>query len=345
MDTPGLTEVWNEGQVDSWHSYHMSGMPELISSMNLCMSIYAFVESGCLERLRAKEWASAAEVLDGGDTDTGRGFIEYLRVCGVLDRREGRYRLSPKGSLLTSEISLARLGFYLEAYAPVTARMTDLITNKAEYGRDVTRAGGALSRHSGTVATVSYVGLVAEALAKRRPRRVLDIGCGDGSLLLHLCARLPELSGAGIDISRAAIENARADSERDGLADRTSFEVADAFSPDTWSEKAAAADVLVGVGVMHELFRDGEDAVIAVLDRLADVLIEGKVLLLGEPELRYDNQANDSDFFLMHVLTDQGIPRDRTAWLELFRRSRLRCERIITNAVGPRTCFYELTAR
>lgn len=343
---PDLMEVWNDEQIGPWHSYHISGMPELISSMHLCMSIYAFVESGCLERLRAREWASPVEILGEGDTDTGRGFLRYLRVCGVLDRREGCYRLSPKGTLLTSEISLARLGFYLEAYAPVTARMTDLITNKVEYGRDVTRAGGALSRHSGTVATVSYVGLVAEALSDRQPRRILDIGCGDGSLILQLCARLPELSGAGIDISRAAVDNARADSERGGLADRTNFEVADAFAPDTWSEKAAEADVLVGVGVMHELFRDGEDAVIAVLDRLADVLTEGKVFLLGEPELRYDNRENDSDFFLVHVLTGQGIPRDRTAWLDVFRRSRLRCERVITNAAaGPRTCFYELTAR
>ncbi|MFL1375951.1 MULTISPECIES: SAM-dependent methyltransferase [unclassified Nocardiopsis] len=321
-------------------------MPELISSMHLCMSIHAFAESGCLDRLRAREWASPAEILGGGDTGTGRGFLDYLRVCGVLDRRRGRYRLSPKGTLLTGEIALARLGFYLEAYAPVTARMTDLITNKAEYGRDVVRAGGALSRHSGTVATVSYVGLVAEALAGRRPRRILDIGCGDGSLVLQLCARLPELYGTGIDISRAAIDNARADSEREGFADRTSFEVADAFAPDTWSEKAAAADVLVGVGVLHELFRDGEDAVIAVLDRLADVVTDGKVFLLGEPELRYDNRENDSDFFLVHVLTGQGVPRDRTAWLDVFRRSRLRCDRVITNAAaGPRTCFYELTAR
>ena len=40
------------------------------------------------------------------------------------------------------------------------------------------------------------------------------------------------------------------------------------------------------------------------------------MLLLSEPELR-DDQENDSDFFLLHVLTAQGIPR---------------------------TCFYELRA-
>ena len=241
---------------------------------------------------------------------------------------------------------MARLGFYLQAYGPVTCRMADLLTGKAVYGRDVVRAGGPLSRYSGAVATISYVGLVTEALADRRPRRVLDLGCGDGSLVLQLCAVRPELSGAGIDISPDAIENARVNSKREGLEDRVAFEVADAFSPNAWPESASVADVVIGVGVMHELFRDGEDAVIAVLDHLADALTSGKVLLLGEPELRYDNRANDSDFFLVHVLTNQGTPRDRTAWLEVFRKSRLRCERIFTNAAaGPRTCFYELTAR
>lgn len=345
-DAPQHVEVWNGEQVDAWHAYHTSGMPEMISSMHLCMAIFALAESGCLERLRAKEWSSAAEILDGAETELGRGFLRYLQVCNVLDEWEGRYRLTPRGSMLTGEISLARLGFYLEAYAPVTRRMTDLLTGKAVYGRDVVRAGGPLSRHSGTVTTVSYVGLVDEALAGRSPRRVLDIGCGDGSLVLQLCGRRPDLFGVGIDISPDAIDNARTNSARANLAARTAFEVADAFSPDTWPESAWAADVIIGVGVMHELFRDGEQAVIAILDRLAEALAGGKVFLLGEPELRYDNRANDSDFFLVHVLTGQGIPRDRAAWLEVFRNSRLRCERIFTNAVaGPRTCFYELTAR
>jgi hypothetical protein len=97
------------------------------------------------------------------------------------------------------------------------------------------------------------------------------------------------------------------------------------------------------VGVLHELFRDGDDAVIAVLDRYAGALTGEQVLLIGEPELRYDDRENDSDFFLVHVLSRQGLPRDRWAWLDLFARSRLACHRIVTNAVaGPRTCFYEL---
>lgn len=345
-DTPQHIEVWDGDQVDAWHAYHTSGMPELISSMHLCMAIFALARSGCLERLNAKEWVSAAEILDGRETDLGHGFLRYLQVCGVLDEWAGEFRLTPRGRLLTGEISLARLGFYLEAYAPVTNRMADLLTGAAVHGRDVVRAGGPLSQHSGTVATVSYVGLVAEALAGRTPRRVLDIGCGDGSLVLQLCDRRPDLFGVGIDISPDAIENARTNSGRAGLSDRTAFEIADAFAPDTWPESALDADVIIGVGVLHELFRDGEGAVVAILDRLAAALAGGKVLLLGEPELRYDNRANDSDFFLVHVLTNQGVPRDRAAWLDVFRRSRLRCERLFTNAVaGPRTCFYELTSR
>ncbi|MEV0642241.1 methyltransferase domain-containing protein [Streptomyces sp. NPDC050619] len=310
------------------------------------MAIRAFAESGGLDRLRAKGWASAEELLDGASAEVGRGFLTYLRVSGVLDEWDGRFRLTPRGTLLTSEISLARVGFYVEAYGPVTRRMGDLLTGRATYGQDVVRAGGPLSRHSGAVTAVSYVGLVAEALAGRQPRSVLDLGCGDGSLLIRLCALHPELSVVGIDISPDAVEAARSNSRQAGLEGRAVFEVADAFSPDTWPRSASDADAVIGVGVLHELFRDGEDAVIAILDRLAETLTDGQVFLLGEPELRYDNRANDSDFFLVHVLTNQGTPRDRTAWLNVFRKSRLTCERVFTNAVaGPRTCFYELSAR
>jgi hypothetical protein len=78
-------------------------------------------------------------------------------------------------------------------------------------------------------------------------------------------------------------------------------------------------------------------------DAYADVLTGEKMLLVGEPEPFYDNRENDSDFFLMHVLTDQGFPVDRAAWFDIFERTRLTCRRVLTRATaGPRMCFYDL---
>jgi cyclopropane fatty-acyl-phospholipid synthase-like methyltransferase len=174
----------------------------------------------------------------------------------------------------------------------------------------------------------------------------LDLGCGGGSLLVELCLARPDLSGVGIDIAPEAIEAAERLAASQGVADRVEFAVADAFDPDSWPPVCGEVDLICGVGILHEQFRDGDDAVIDILNRYTRVATGQRTLLFGEPELRYDNQENDSDFFLVHFLTAQGIPRGRAGWLDLFERTRLRCRRVYSSAVaGPRTLFYELTPR
>lgn len=341
---PEEVELWEPRRIRDWQDYHLSGMPQMLSSMNLCHALLALSSSGMLAQLRDSRPATAETLLEGLDRETGTGFLRYLTVCGVLEQHGGVHRLTRRGELLTGDVALARLGFYLEAYAPVIGRMTDLLTGRAVYGVDVVRAAGPLSRHSGTVSTSAYTPVVLEAMRGRSAHRLLDLGCGGGSLLVELCLARPDLSGIGIDIAPEAIEAARRLAAASGLDGRVEFAVADAFAPDTWPEACTAVDVICGVGVLHEQFRDGDQAVVDILNRYAGVVTEQRTLLIGEPELRYDNQENDSDFFLVHFLTRQGIPRGRAGWLDIFDRTRLRCRRVYTNAVaGPRTCFYELT--
>lgn len=343
---PEHFDLWNDDRIDAWQNYHLSGMPQLISSMNLCHALLALANSGLLARLRGAQPKTIAELLVGLDEWVGTGFLRYLAVCGVLDEWHDKYRLSAKGRLLTGDVALARLGFYLEAYSPVTQHITGLLTGSMKYGVDVTRADGALSRHTGTVTMSSYTSVVLEAMRGKSATRLLDLGCGGGALLVEMCAHHPQLTGVGIDIAPDAIEAARRRAVEHQVDDRAEFAEANAFQPDTWPEPCLTADVICGLGVLHERFRDGEDAVIDILDRYATVMTGDKMLLIGEPELWYDNQENDSDFFLVHVLTAQGIPRDRAGWLDLFEKTTLRCRRVYTHAVaGPRTCFYELIPR
>ena len=53
--------------------------------------------------------------------------------------------------------------------------------------------------------------------------RILDIGTGSGALLLALLSELPNAVGVGTDISAAALEVARGNAQRNGLAARSSF--------------------------------------------------------------------------------------------------------------------------
>jgi release factor glutamine methyltransferase len=62
-----------------------------------------------------------------------------------------------------------------------------------------------------------------------QPIRLLDVGTGSGCLLLTLLSELPNAVGVGTDISAAALDVARHNAHRLGLADRAEWRVADAL--------------------------------------------------------------------------------------------------------------------
>src|SRR5436853_5104730 len=62
-----------------------------------------------------------------------------------------------------------------------------------------------------------------------RPLRLLDVGTGSGCLLLTLLAELPDAAGVGTDTSIAALDVARANAQRLGVADRAQWLAADAL--------------------------------------------------------------------------------------------------------------------
>lgn len=65
--------------------------------------------------------------------------------------------------------------------------------------------------------------LIVRGCLRAEKLRVLDIGAGSGALLLALLSELPNAHGTGTDISEAALQVARANAERHGLADRCTF--------------------------------------------------------------------------------------------------------------------------
>jgi len=66
--------------------------------------------------------------------------------------------------------------------------------------------------------------LLVEVALERRPGRVLDIGTGSGAIALAVADELPEAEVVATDTSGAALDVARANADRLGLADRVRFE-------------------------------------------------------------------------------------------------------------------------
>jgi len=75
---------------------------------------------------------------------------------------------------------------------------------------------------SEALAMVDIVALRGEPGRLGRPPRVLDVACGTGMLLKHLCAQLPEIEAHGIDASADMLAQAHATLE--GLPRRVRLE-------------------------------------------------------------------------------------------------------------------------
>ena len=343
QNSPEIVELQDEEQRRHWQGFVLSGLPDMISAMHVCHAVYALAGTPLLERLRDGPRRAQDGLLSGLDPDLGAGFLRYLVGRGIVERRHGEHFLTRLGELLTADASLARLGVYVGAYGAVTSRMGDLLTGEATYGMDVVRDGGRLGAHCDTLFAIFHTPVVVGAMRGRGVRRLLDVGCGGGQLVVDACVHDPGLTGVGLDIDPGAIAVARDLARERGVADRVEFVVGDAFAPATWPEQCRDADGLCVMSALHEHFRHGEQAVVDLLDEYAAAFPDLKVLLVGEPELRYDGRENDDDFFLVHVLTGQGLPRDRAAWLAVFEQSVLSCRRLYTRpAAGPRMCFYDL---
>jgi release factor glutamine methyltransferase len=62
-----------------------------------------------------------------------------------------------------------------------------------------------------------------EYFGKRAPESILDLGTGPGTLLLAALDQWPDASGVGVDVSENALDYARANAERLGMANRANF--------------------------------------------------------------------------------------------------------------------------
>ena len=102
------------------------------------------------------------------------------------------------------------------------------------------------------------------------PKRILDLGTGPGTLLLAALDEWPRATGIGVDFSPNALEYARRNATRLGLADRADLRLGDwaegideAFDLVLANPPYVARDAVLGAGVAehepHEALFAGDD--------------------------------------------------------------------------------------
>ncbi|RAG83836.1 SAM-dependent methyltransferase [Streptacidiphilus pinicola] len=120
----------------------------------------------------------------------------------------------------------------------------------------------------------------------REDGRLLDLGCGSGEWLLRALVRFPRLRAVGVDLSGAALAEARTRAERLGVGDRLTLHEQDAgeFSdPDGF-------DLVLCVGAAHAF-----DGLPGTLAATAKHLAPGGRLLVGDGyfELEPNEEAKE----------------------------------------------------
>jgi release factor glutamine methyltransferase len=170
-----------------------------------------------------RQWATAlarAGIEDAG-TDVRR------LVVAVLDVPAARLLGSPDRVLSASE--LATLSDHVARRArrePVSR----ILGQRDFYGRSFLLSPATLDpRPDSETLIEAALGLVGEEGWDPSGLRLLDVGTGTGCLLLTLLSELPLARGIGTDIDEAALDVARANAARLGVADRASWLTADAL--------------------------------------------------------------------------------------------------------------------
>jgi release factor glutamine methyltransferase len=145
-----------------------------------------------------------------------------------------------------SELLLRRTGDAVpDAFEALIARrladepVAQILRRKEFYGREFRVGRAVLTPRADSEATV-------EAALDAMPdaARILDCGTGSGALLLTLLAERPDATGVGIDCSAAALEVARDNARRLGLADRADMRLADWRTPN-WRDGLGRFDLVV----------------------------------------------------------------------------------------------------
>ncbi|MGV8001682.1 class I SAM-dependent methyltransferase [Photorhabdus temperata subsp. temperata] len=337
--------VLEDSEIDkTWIEIENAGVIKSISNYLLCQVIFACHESGIAEQLYQHNEVDQEELCKNRDSYLCKHLLNYLKTHGLLTLNNNRIKVKEGAKGWFSPIAGAQLGFYLEAYGPVVREIPSLLSGASVYGTNVLRNGRALGVHCATLFQTYHTDTVLQALADKSSSHILDLGCGAGQFLIDACLRDPNLTGIGLDISAPAIEEANELCKKYNLTKRLKFVVGDAFQPNSWTEECHKADVICAVGVIHEHFRDGEQAVVNILNTYAaSMRNKGKRFILGEPEIRYDIEKNDCDLYLVHIFTAQGFPRYQEEWMQVIEKTSFDCLSVYSRPNGgPRFNFFVL---
>ena len=242
--------------------------------------IAAALDLGLLDAL--SEGPASTEQLAGRlgavDLELLAAYLRVLAAAGLVTG-EGTWRLTRFGhAVLGDDVVRATYegfgGYHTELYRDLPA-----LLRGGPGRRDTAEQGEVIARLSAAISPLVR-DLLVRTVTERRPRKVLDIGCGAG---LHLAAMLeaaPDATGMGVDADPDAAALARRTLTERGLADRASVEAVDIQELLGTGRAGALTDGIELALLANVIYYVPVDERVALLRAIAGLLAPGGALVV-----------------------------------------------------------------
>jgi SAM-dependent methyltransferase len=258
------------------------------------------------------------------------GILNFLyHADEIILKNKGKFSLTEKGHkwLFTDKVLAMSFGA-VGAYSCILTELVPSLRNEKKYGKDFVRKGDLIAKGSYYTGRANYP-WVLENMRELGVKKVADLGCGSADVLISLCQSDPNLRGVGIDISKAALDEAKDRVKKNNLTDRISLSLGDLYKPESFAKSVEDVDAFNAIMVMHEFLRDGKDSVINMLKAMKKSF-KGKYFFLGEFDCLSDEEYQNLIYperihflfyqHVIHPLTNQGLAH-KEDWLEIFQKA------------------------
>jgi len=198
--------------------------------------LYAAIDSGLLAALKTPATKDdLVRKLDARRPELLEALLNVGVSVGELSCRNGVYRVKGKRSLaVTGEkgdpvaaLYQASLNHHNSSYLNLASRMRGVPSDNrlGEIGDTVARAS--------KIYAPFFQSFVSDTVAGKGALRILDIGCGSGIYLHDAYEANSSVSGTGIDMDRAVVEQARRNLAGWGISDKFTIVYGDIRVPPT----------------------------------------------------------------------------------------------------------------
>jgi 2-ketoarginine methyltransferase len=303
-----------------------------IRGMALAMVIFHWFESGLYDRCaRGPITVEDTPAAMAYNPERVREFLYYLRNEDLLSEEGGTFVLTDKGRALATFRPWYH--FFVGGYAETFLELGDRLGARALPCR---RNGRWVSVGSTEISAYDTVPLLASLIshAPRKITRALEIGCGDGGVLVKLCLELPELSAVGVDSNHASVRAGVDLLRRSGLGERVELIHLEAQNT-ALIDVHPAPDLIITSFLLQEVLgQSGEGEVLELLTTLSRQYPSAQFAVIEvdhriqDPELMRTGLggAYYNPYFLLHPFTAQRLlPAE--VWERLFERAGLKIVR------------------